>query len=84
MLVSNDTRIRRVMPGVRTLLDNGAKVVIFTHFGRPKGKIVPSLTVRPVAKAMSKILGQPVPVESDVIGLAARPPSQLFVPVISC
>ena len=36
-LVSNDTRIRRVMPGVRILLDNGAKVVILTHFGRPKG-----------------------------------------------
>ena len=67
-MVSDDTRIRRVMPGVRTLLDNGAKVVILTHFGRPKGKFVPSLSVRPVAKAISKILDQPVPVESDVIG----------------
>ena len=67
-VVSDDTRIRRVMPGVRALLDNGAKVVILTHFGRPKGKFVPALTVRPVAQAISKILGQPVPVESDVIG----------------
>ena len=67
-VVSDDTRIRRVMPGVRALLDHGAKVVILTHFGRPKGKFVPALTVRPVAEAMSKILGQPVPVESDVIG----------------
>ena len=71
-LVSNDTRIRHVMPGVRTLLDNGAKVVILTHFGRPKGKIVPSLSVRPVAKAISEILDQPVPVESDVIGEGGR------------
>ena len=71
-LVSNDTRIRHVMPGVRALLDNGAKVVILTHFGRPKGKIVPSLSVRPVAKAISKILDQPVPVESDVIGKGGR------------
>ena len=38
-VVSDDTRIRRVMPGVRTLLDNGAKVVILTHFGRPKGNL---------------------------------------------
>ena len=67
-VVSDDTRIRRVMPGLRALLDHGAKVVILTHFGRPKGEFVPALTVRPVAQAMSKILGQPVPVESDVIG----------------
>ena len=67
-VVSDDTRIRRVMPGVRALLDQGAKVVILTHFGRPKGEFVPALTVRPVAQAMSEILGQPVPVESDVIG----------------
>ncbi len=71
-LVSNDTRIRHVMPEVRALLDNGAKVVILTHFGRPNGKIVPSLSLRPVAKAISEILGQPVPVESDVIGKGGR------------
>ena len=67
-VVSNDSRIRRAMPGVQALLKNGAKVVILTHFGRPKGRFVPALTVRPVAQAMSKILGQPVPVENDVIG----------------
>ena len=67
-VVSDDTRIRRVMPGVRALLDLDAKVVILTHFGRPKGEFVPALTVRPVAQAMSEILGQPVPVENDVIG----------------
>ena len=67
-VVSDDTRIRRVMPGVRALLDHGAKVVILTHFGRPRGEFVPALTVRPVAQAMSKILGQQVAVESDVIG----------------
>ena len=71
-LVSNDTRIRHVMPEVRELLGKGAKVVILTHFGRPKGKIVPSLSVRPVAKAISEILDQPVPVEIDVIGKGGR------------
>jgi len=67
-VVSNDARIRRAMPGVKALLENGARVVILTHFGRPKGRFVPALTVRPVAQVMSKILGQPVPVENDVIG----------------
>ena len=67
-VVSDDTRIRRVMPGVQSLLVRGAKVVVLTHFGRPKGAFVPALTVRPVAQSMAGILGQPVPVESDVIG----------------
>ena len=67
-VVSDDTRIRRIMPGVTALLKAGAKVVVLTHFGRPKGKLVPSLTVRPVAQCMARLLGQPVQVESDVIG----------------
>ena len=71
-VVSDDTRIRRVMPGVRALLDNGAKVVILTHFGRPRGQFIPALTVRPVAQAISKILGQPVPVEGDVVGSGGK------------
>ena len=71
-VVSNDIRIRQVIPGLRALLDNGAKVVILTHFGRPKGKIISSLSVRPVAKAISKILNKPVPVESDVTGKGGR------------
>ena len=71
-VVSDDTRIRQVIPGIRALLDDGAKVVILTHFGRPKGEIVPSLSVRPVAQAISEILDQPVPLESDVIGKGGR------------
>ena len=71
-VVSDDARIRRAMPGLRALLDNGARVVILTHFGRPKGRFVPALTVKPVAQVMSKILGQPVNVESDVIGPGGR------------
>ena len=67
-VVSDDTRIRRVMPGVKSLLERGAKVVVLTHFGRPKGQFVPALTVRPVAQSIAGILGQPVHVESDVIG----------------
>ena len=71
-VVSDDSRIRRVMPGVRALLDNGAKVVVLSHFGRPRGQFIPALTVWPVAEVMSKILGRPVIVESDVIGPGGR------------
>ena len=66
--VSDDTRIRRIVPGLKALIATRAKIIILTHFGRPNGKIVPDLSVQPVADCMAKLLGQPVVVETDVIG----------------
>ena len=66
--VSEDTRIRRIIPGLQALVAARAKIVILTHFGRPKGKIVPDLSIQPVADCIAKLLGQPVGVETDVIG----------------
>ena len=66
--VSDDTRIRRIVPGLQALIAARAKIIILTHFGRPKGKIVPDLSIRPVANCMTKLLGQTVVVEKDVIG----------------
>ena len=66
--VSDDTRIRRIIPGLRVLVAARAKIIILTHFGRPKGKVVADLSVRPVADCMAKLLGQPIVVETDVIG----------------
>ena len=66
--VSDDTRIRRIVPGLQALVAARAKIIILTHFGRPKGKIVPDLSIRPVANCMTKLLGQTVVVEKDVIG----------------
>ena len=67
--VSEDTRIRRIIPGLQALVAARAKVIILTHFGRPKGKIVPDLSIQPVADCLAKLLGQPVGVETDVIGV---------------
>ena len=67
--VSDNTRIRRVMPGLKALVAARAKIIILTHFGRPYGKIVPNLSVQPVADCMAKLLGKPVIVEKDVIGV---------------
>ena len=84
-VVSDDTRIRRILPGVSALLKAGAKVVILTHFGRPKGNFVPALTIRPVAQCLSALLGQPVTVETDVVGaggkvaVAALAPGELLM-----
>ena len=66
--VSDDTRIRRIVPGLQALVAARAKIIILTHFGRPNGKIVPDLSIRPVANCMTKLLGQAVDVETDVIG----------------
>jgi phosphoglycerate kinase len=67
--VSDDTRIRRILPGVRSLVATGAKIIILTHFGRPKGQVVDNLSVRPVVDCMAELLGQPIAFESDVIGI---------------
>ena len=67
-VVGDDTRIRRILPGLRALRETGARLVILTHLGRPKGKVVPEMSVKPVAAALSALLGCEVPVESDVTG----------------
>ena len=66
--VSDDTRIRRIVSGLQALIATRAKIIILTHLGRPKGKIVPDLSVQPVADCMAILLGQPVVVETDVVG----------------
>ena len=54
--VGDDTRIRRVLPGLNTLIETGARLVILTHLGRPKGQQVPDMSVAPVAAALAALL----------------------------
>lgn len=70
--VSDDTRIRRVVPGLKALRATGARLVILTHLGRPKGTFVPEMSVAPVAAALAGLLGCDVPVEADISGRGAR------------
>lgn len=58
--VTDTTRIERVEPTILELSDNGAKVVLLAHFGRPKGKVVEEMSLRPVAQAMEEILDRRV------------------------
>jgi len=66
--VGDDTRIRRNLPGLESLRAAGARVVILTHLGRPKGKVMAELSVAPVAAALGALLRCDVPVEPDVAG----------------
>ncbi|MEL7303294.1 MAG: phosphoglycerate kinase [Pseudomonadota bacterium] len=69
--VTDATRITRAVPGIREIASRGGKVVLLTHFGRPKGKPVPEMSLRPVAEAVADALGKDVAFAEDCIGPAA-------------
>lgn len=58
--ISDDTRMRAVIPTIREILDKGGKPILLAHFGRPKGKVVPELSLKPLAEPMANLLGSPV------------------------
>ncbi len=70
--VSDATRIKRALPTVTELSEKGAHVVLLSHFGRPKGKANPEMSLAPVAKALSGLLHGPVAFAEECIGDAAR------------
>ena len=66
--ITDDTRIRASLPTIVNLLERGATVVLASHLGRPKGKIVDPLRLRPVAERLSQLLGRPVRMTGDALG----------------
>jgi phosphoglycerate kinase len=66
--ITDDTRIRAALPTIQDLTGKGGKVVLTSHFGRPKGKVVDSMRLTPVAKRLSELLGQEVVKCDDCIG----------------
>jgi len=66
--IRNDTRIRASLPTIQNLLARGAKLVLASHLGRPKGKPDPGLSLRPVAVRLAELLGRAVIMAPDVIG----------------
>ena len=72
--ITDDTRIVGAMPTIEYLVNNGAKVILCSHMGKPKGEPVPSLSLAPVAKALSEKLGKEVVFAADanVVGDNAK------------
>lgn len=66
--ISDDTRIRAALPTIKELVSKGAKVILCSHMGRPKGKVVPSMSLAPVAARLSELLGQDVTMCDDCVG----------------
>ena len=67
-VVTDNTRIKAALPTVKYILEQGASLVVMSHFGRPKGQKNPDFSMAPIAKEFEKLLGQPVKLASDVIG----------------
>jgi phosphoglycerate kinase len=70
--VTDTTRIERLLPTLQELTQKGARVILLSHFGRPKGKVIPEMSLKPVAGALSAELGSPVAFAEDCVGAAAR------------
>jgi phosphoglycerate kinase len=67
--VKDDSRVRAAIPTVALLLEKGAAVILASHLGRPKGKVVESARLRPVAERLSQLIRRNVPVTGDALGI---------------
>jgi phosphoglycerate kinase len=70
--ITDATRLERIVPTIKELVDENAKVILLSHFGRPKGERVPDMSLEPIAKAAAPFFGKEVCFVSDCIGQAAK------------
>ena len=70
--VTDTTRITRILPTINEISDQGGKVILLAHFGRPKGAINPEMSLEPVVPALSKLLEKPVAFAKNCIGSEAE------------
>ena len=68
-IITDDTRIQKTLPTIRYLLDHQAAVILASHLGRPKGKVVEKYSLKPVAVRLSELLGISVQMAPDCIGV---------------
>ena len=71
-VITSDKRIVASLPTIKYLIENGAKVILCSHLGRPKGEVVPEFSLAPVAARLSELLGQEVKMAKDVVGESAQ------------
>lgn len=74
--VSDDSRIQAALPTIRHLIEDGAKIILASHLGRPKGEVKPEFSLRPVAGALARELGREVVFTADCVGQDAEATAQ--------
>jgi phosphoglycerate kinase len=67
-VIEDDTRIRASLPTIEYAFDKGATIILASHLGRPKGKIAPEFSLRPVAERLGQLIGRPVVFAEDSVG----------------
>jgi phosphoglycerate kinase len=70
--VTDPTRLERLCPTIRELCNHGARVIVCSHFGRPKGKPIPEMSLRPVVASLEQLLGRKVQFVDSCVGAEAR------------
>ena len=70
--ITDDGRIRAALPTIKALREQGAKVILMAHLGRPKGQVVPELSLAPVAQRLGELLGTNVVLTADTYGEDAQ------------
>ena len=70
--ITNDNRIVAALPTIKYLMEHGARVILCSHLGRPKGEFKPEFSLKPVAARLSELLGREVPLAEDVVGPSAH------------
>ena len=70
--VTDDNRARAIIPTVEKILRDGGSAILMSHLGRPKGKVNPSMSLRPIAEHLSGLLGRPVQFATDCVGADAK------------
>jgi len=70
--ITDDTRIRETLPTIKFLIEKGAKIILASHLGRPKGQFVEEMRLTPAAVRLSELLGKPVAKADEAIGAAVE------------